>query len=310
MIGKPFLILVTLLLLYHEDRTSSFVAAAPKHAAKSDLQSVPYDILDLHKVRIKRQDEVPMEDGSGEAPEEVLEEVPEEAPDEWQLPEDEYDDYNDLPEEAPEEETIDEETIDEEVPEEGAVEEITEVEEAPETVDETPPVEGEDDIEALLGLDGDQVEAEEGSGDTAETSESPESDLSDVSSILGLDEEATAVLEPPIIEAPTTPAPFCSTTPHGCCTTNDTLPAHGEREEGCCLSSEFGCCPDQITFAAGPEQEGCSCEQTDYGCCPDQITAARGQDNLGCGCSHSPFGCCPDQVTISPGKLQTNQVQK
>jgi hypothetical protein len=97
------------------------------------------------------------------------------------------------------------------------------------------------------------------------------------------------------------PGPPCSITTFGCCPMNQTIPAHGEKEEGCCLSSEFGCCPDMITYAAGPDQSGCFCSDTDYVCCPDGITAARGPDNLGCGCNHSPFGCCPDQVTSASG---------
>ena len=186
----------------------------------------------------------------------------------------------------------------------GAEEVIEEIiEEVAEPVDEAPPVEDDkDDIESLLGLDGDdQATTEEGSG--SESGEASEDDLSeDVNSILGLDDDNTkAVLETPP-PPPTTPAPFCASTPYGCCSINDTIPSHGHREEGCCLLSEFGCCQDQITVAAGLDYEGCSCDQTDYGCCPDLITAARGQDNLGCGCSHSPFGCCPDQVTVSPGK--------
>jgi len=118
---------------------------------------------------------------------------------------------------------------------------------------------------------------------------------------------STAVLEAPPSEDPsTTPTPPnpCSLTDFGCCSSNDSVPAHGFNGEGCCMLSEFGCCPDMIYSAPGINNEGCSCTETDYGCCPDNVTAARGSDNLGCGCSHSPFGCCPDQVTISPGADQ------
>ena len=118
---------------------------------------------------------------------------------------------------------------------------------------------------------------------------------------------STAVLEAPPSEDPsTTPTPPnpCSLTDFGCCSSNDTVPAHGFNGEGCCMLSEFGCCPDMIYSAPGLNNEGCSCAETDYGCCPDNVTAARGSDNLGCGCSHSPFGCCPDQVTLSPGADQ------
>ena len=257
MIGKSFLFISLLLFFGGDDRTSSFVEA---RSAKSDLNRVQYDTLDFHNIRIKRQDEAPLEpeEGSGEA-EEVIEEV---------------------------------------------IEEVTE--EVSEPVDEAPPLEDDqDDIESLLGLDGDQAEGSGSESVEAESESETESEdpADDINSILGLDDDSTkAVLETPP-PPPTTPAPFCTSTPFGCCSINDTIPSHGEREEGCCLLSEFGCCQDQITVAAGLEYEGCSCDQTDYGCCPDLITAARGQDNLGCGCSHSPFGCCPDQVTVSPGKI-------
>ena len=124
-----------------------------------------------------------------------------------------------------------------------------------------------------------------------------------VEDLLGLD--VTAVLEPPPLEeGPTTPMPPCASSPYGCCSLNNSIPAHGSREEGCCLTSEHGCCPDLITHAVGAEEEGCFCSETDFGCCPDGLTAAQGPDNLGCGCVHSPFGCCPDQVTVSPGENQ------
>ena len=72
----------------------------------------------------------------------------------------------------------------------GAEEVIEEViEEVAEPVDEAPPVEDDqDDIESLLGLDGDDQATTEGSG--SESGEASEDDLSeDVNSILGLDED-------------------------------------------------------------------------------------------------------------------------
>ena len=121
MIGKSFLFISLLLFFGGDDRTSSFVEA---RSAKSDLNRVQYDTLDFHNIRIKRQDEAPLEpeEGSGEA-EEVIEEV---------------------------------------------IEEVTE--EVSEPVDEAPPLEDDqDDIESLLGLDGDQAE---GSGSESVEAES------------------------------------------------------------------------------------------------------------------------------------------
>lgn len=75
----------------------------------------------------------------------------------------------------------------------------------------------------------------------------------------------------------------CSESQFGCCSSNDTFPAHGPNDLGCCLNFEFGCCPDHLTLAQGPYGEGCSCKDTEFGCCPDDMTPASGPDNQGCG---------------------------
>ena len=38
----------------------------------------------------------------------------------------------------------------------------------------------------------------------------------------------------------------------GCCSNNNTFPAHGLNDFGCCANSEFGCCPDDVNIATGP----------------------------------------------------------
>lgn len=183
---------------------------------------------------------------------------------------------------------------------------------------EEPPVISEDTeiVEEVLeepAEEGSGLEIIEGSGEdpVEETLEEP---TDNIEAILGLDDdisevgttvENTAVLEATPVEEPTTaPLPPCAATEYGCCSFNSTVPAHGQREEGCCLLADNGCCPDLITHAAGKDQSGCFCSETDYGCCPDGVTAARGPENLGCGCTYSTYGCCPDQVTVSPGPDQ------
>ncbi|XP_066977996.1 papilin isoform X17 [Macrobrachium rosenbergii] len=95
--------------------------------------------------------------------------------------------------------------------------------------------------------------------------------------------------------------PDCTYTPYGCCPDQYTA-AHGENNEGCCLSSAFGCCPDHITEAKGPNFQGCGCAFSAFGCCPDNDTVARGPNFAGCGCEYTPYGCCPDNHTPAAGE--------
>ncbi|XP_064108154.1 papilin-like isoform X7 [Macrobrachium nipponense] len=95
--------------------------------------------------------------------------------------------------------------------------------------------------------------------------------------------------------------PDCTYTPYGCCPDQYTA-AHGENNEGCCLSSAFGCCPDHITEAKGPNFQGCGCAFSAFGCCPDNDTVARGANFAGCGCEYTPYGCCPDNHTPAAGE--------
>ncbi|XP_068234682.1 papilin isoform X9 [Palaemon carinicauda] len=94
--------------------------------------------------------------------------------------------------------------------------------------------------------------------------------------------------------------PDCTYSSYGCCPDQYTA-AHGENNEGCCLSSAFGCCPDHITEARGPHFQGCGCSYSAFGCCPDNVTVARGPDYAGCGCEFTPHKCCPDGHTPAAG---------
>ncbi|XP_037073511.1 papilin-like [Pollicipes pollicipes] len=94
--------------------------------------------------------------------------------------------------------------------------------------------------------------------------------------------------------------PACAAAEYGCCADSE-LPAHGPRQEGCCVSAEFGCCPDNVTPARGPDLDGCGCEYSAFGCCPDNRTLARGEALEGCGCRYTEHGCCPDGYTPAAG---------
>lgn len=68
----------------------------------------------------------------------------------------------------------------------------------------------------------------------------------------------------------------CADSPFGCCSSNETVPAHGPNDLGCCLLAEFGCCPDNIKAAENPYGEGCTeCQDTEHGCCPDGTTPSQ-----------------------------------
>ena len=88
----------------------------------------------------------------------------------------------------------------------------------------------------------------------------------------------------------------CDNSTFGCCA-NSSLPAHGPRQEGCCLQDPSGCCPDHVRVHDG----FCSCHDAPLGCCPDGVTSRWSEEEDGCGCQSSRFGCCQDQYTAAEG---------
>ena len=76
-----------------------------------------------------------------------------------------------------------------------------------------------------------------------------------------------------VVEVTEDEFPPCKNTSYGCCSDSN-VPAHGSKEEGCCIDTEFGCCPDNTRAAQGRNGEGCDCQSSVHGCCPDGEVSA------------------------------------
>lgn len=77
-------------------------------------------------------------------------------------------------------------------------------------------------------------------------------DSTSVEELLGLETSVEDPEKGKSTEKPVEEQKECASSQFGCCDgLDESVSAHGPRQEGCCLKSEFGCCPDYITPAQG-----------------------------------------------------------